>query len=892
MKNKYIIIIVLFLVLSIKQDIYGQNSSPSGLSDYSNYENNIADKGGIIGKVKDEKGDALTGTNILILENKYGAAARLDGSYEISNLIPGSYSVKFSFVGYKTLIQKVTVVEGKKTELNVVLESESFEIGGIKVVGTSELMPTEINTRTTITSSEIEHFQATNLKDVLNLVPGIQKSDNQGLNKTSQVTIRGDESDALSAFGTLILVDGARESNNSNMQFEGLAGAKFGGGTNGRGVDLRQIPADNIESIEIISGLPSVKYGDFTSGIIDIKTKIGAAPHRFKFKNNPTTNEGNIGGGFKLSTTDALSYNVNIARSERDVRLDGDEYTRYSGQLVYSNKSLEGKLMSNYKFSTQVIHDEEEPKDDLAKTKNYNRGFSLGFNTWGTYKSEDNISSLEYSAYVKMNKIDLKKSKLVQSDLRVLPNGDTVSIYTGVLKNLGQEWNAGGRLEYSDLFFTGNYINKYMFGAEVQYDANTGEGILIDTLFNYYGPDSPKRPRTFDEMPGQTLLSLYAENKITGKLFFDFSLMFGFRYEMYRPFDLNLKGLWGNGDLINSHQGSYFNPRLNLMVYLSQDRQIRISAGRTSKSPPMSSIYPQDDILQWRDPVSNKVNYFIFNLTVPELKGYKETQYEVSYDEKLFNKLGFTVSAYYKERTGQPTGVISPFFYVDNSLPNMKIYYLDVVTKSQNIGKYYSKGMEATLKTSKIDALNMTFKITASYNYTKNPGGNKVYDQYPDASLGQYANYKVPGLTLDTLIGWTYNGSGSWRDEIVLNYFIKYTHPTLGLWVTLRAEQLLNERRQNFNLQPVDYSILTPTKLISRMFDESIKTKPSKWLFTFNVSKSLFKGGEISFYVNNFLDDPAINSYYSSPTTIIEEKRNPELFYGLEFSMIIDNFFK
>lgn len=32
----------------------------------------------------------------------------------------------------------------------------------------------------------------------------------------------------------------------------------------------------------------------------------------------------------------------------------------------------------------------------------------------------------------------------------------------------------------------------------------------------------------------------------------DFSLTLGVRYEMYRPFDLCLKGLWGDGDLVRS----------------------------------------------------------------------------------------------------------------------------------------------------------------------------------------------------------------------------------------------------------------------------------------------------------------------------------------------------
>ncbi|MGE5437816.1 MAG: hypothetical protein ACM3O3_11355, partial [Syntrophothermus sp.] len=71
-----------------------------------------------------------------------------------------------------------------------------------------------------------------------------------------------------------------------------------------------------------------------------------------------------------------------------------------------------------------------------------------------------------------------------------------------------------------------------------------------------------------------------------------------------------------------------------------------------------------------------------------------------------------------------------------------------------------------------------------------------------------------------------------------------------------------------------------------------IKSKSVKWLFNLNVSKSLFQGGEVSFYVNNFLDDAAIRTYWSSPTKLDQESRNPNLTYGIEFSMIIDNLFR
>ncbi len=848
--------------------------------------------GGIIGKVTDEKGVPLICANISIVENKLGCATDYKGHFEIVNLKPGVYNIKVSYVGYKSQSQDVNVVAGKTVEVNFKLEAESFQIGGIQVIGTSELLPSDVNTKTKINSGEIEHFQATSLGDVLDLVPGIQKTDNPGLNKTSQVAIRGDVDDALSAFGTKIIVDGVPQSNNANLQFHSLTGSKFGGGTIGRGADLREIPADNIETIEVIRGLPSVKYGDFTSGVIEINTKVGSAPNRLKVKNNPNTSEANFGGGFNISDYDAINYNLNIARSERDIRLTGDEYTRFTGQMILTDIGWDGKLNSNYKISGQVIRDEEEPKGDMNQTKNYNRGYKVGFNTWGIFNPHGNVSNLEYSAYVNMERINSRRSKLVQSDLRVLPNGDTVAAYIGALENKGMEWTVGGNMNWNEVFFTGDLIHKVMFGVDAEYDANTGEGIIIDTLYNYYGPDSPRQPRSFDDIPGQLLLSFFAEDKITGNFIFDYSLMFGFRYDMYRPHSLNLSGLWGDGDFVESYQGTFFNPRISLMLYLSEVNQIRMSAGRTSKSPPISRIYPEPYVDNWRNPADSTIYYFINDKTVENLQGYKETQYEISYDHKFFNTLGTTFTAYYRERSAQPVGLEIPVFFETSASGTPQVFYVTSYSKDANIGKYYSKGFEFSIRSAKIKALNMNISVTGSYNFTKNPGSGYYYSDQPDPSLGQFPNYQVPGVSIDTLIGWTYPASGSWRDNIQLNYYIRYTHPELGLWVTLRAEQLVSERRQNFQLVPVDESLLTPSGLESRLFDKLIKTKPVKWLFNLSISKSLFKGAEVSFYVNNFLDDPAINQYYSTPTRITEESRNPNLFYGIEFSMIFDEIFR
>ena len=105
------------------------------------------------------------------------------------------------------------------------------------------------------------------------------------------------------------------------------------------------------------------------------------------------------------------------------------------------------------KFSFQAALDNQEPQGDLQQSKKYNHGYTLGLSSWGTYKSIDEVSSLDYNIYLNMERKNSMKSKLVQSDLRVLPSGDTVSIYLGEVRTRGIEWSTGGRLEWNNIFY-------------------------------------------------------------------------------------------------------------------------------------------------------------------------------------------------------------------------------------------------------------------------------------------------------------------------------------------------------------------------------------------------------------------------------------------------------
>ena len=78
----------------------------------------------VSGSVYDKiTGESLIGANVLYQEGK-GAATDINGYFEI--LIPeGTYSIEFSYVGYKNLL-KTVVVNKDRIELNVELETTTL----------------------------------------------------------------------------------------------------------------------------------------------------------------------------------------------------------------------------------------------------------------------------------------------------------------------------------------------------------------------------------------------------------------------------------------------------------------------------------------------------------------------------------------------------------------------------------------------------------------------------------------------------------------------------------------------------------------------------------------------------------------------------------------------
>jgi outer membrane receptor for ferrienterochelin and colicin len=858
----------------------------------------------IQGKITDEKGESLPFANVILKEINNGSASDKNGFYKIVSK-PGTYTLEVSYIGYEKVSEQFTLQQNRIIEADFVLKSISFEIGGIEVTADNDFIPLDATTKTKVSSGEIEHIQASSLNDVMELTPGV-KTSNPTLNTVEKAVIRGGD-----ALGTQIIMDGVPVSNNANLQ------VGIGQSTANSGVDLRSIPAENIKEVEIIRGIPSAKYGDLVDGLLLVKTK--AEPHqpRIKFKYNPNLYESNISSGLRLSSW-VINGNLNIASSDRDFRVEGDGYTRLAAQVSaeLQNDDLE---LKNIFYVTRAFDEKKEVPGYALREAWYNR--DLQFKYTGNYNiALTELSEINSKVSVSLTNQDSYNQQIVSRDNIVISDrieegaqeGRIVfGSYLGKKTIKGEVWNLYADLNYQFRFFTGDFLHSWIAGGEWKNDFNKGAGIIFDPLYPPSLSIPSPRIRTYGDIPAYNILSIYAEDKITGNLLRPFTLQAGLRYEVYRPEGLNISGLIGKKDLISSSNGSFLNPRLNFSVNLFEKTQARLSYGIATKSPPLGMIAAQDRYYDYVDtnsvvnpqyPDSNFaiISTYIRQQANPQLKAYKQTKYEASIDQQIAD-MGFTFTYFINNSTDEFSSLSEPTVFYKRRFPDWpdqsySVPYdtiVDTYTRYTNGGWRNIKGVEFSFRTRKIPLINTIMKIDAAYTYGE-------YGSSDRQNFGTRRFFNALGIYVLPV----YNSWSNYYKDLLINYRFEIQAQSLGMWLTLHVQQQVLEidGREGYadtlaagyftnagdmvmlseseRLDP-RYNQLKRNIEVYELYDED---RPNKWLLNLKVTKSLWDGAAISFYVNNFLNNrPVYSSLRRNPEYPQYERRNIDIFYGIEF---------
>jgi Ca-activated chloride channel family protein len=134
----------------------------------------FASGGNIKGKVTDKAtAEALIGANVVIHSLQTGAATDLNGFYIIKDIPAGTYTIKASYVGYKSFEQKDVVVKNfQVVELNFELESD-FILEEIVVVDKKYFEQKSTNTCKVISSDEIKSLPVRGVNNLITLQSGV-----------------------------------------------------------------------------------------------------------------------------------------------------------------------------------------------------------------------------------------------------------------------------------------------------------------------------------------------------------------------------------------------------------------------------------------------------------------------------------------------------------------------------------------------------------------------------------------------------------------------------------------------------------------------------------------------------------------------------------------------
>jgi len=896
-----------------------------------------ARKGRLVGKVKDNiTGKPIAQAIVAIQGTTMSTMTDKNGKFQF-DLDPGKYSITiFKDKYFSTNYQDIEVEAGRITTYGCECvpgdptQNIFFSIAGINVLDKRELLPEQIETTHEISSAEIEHHLSSSLGDVLDLIPGVERTAPPGLSRKTNVGLRGagdiggtaTQEKSAALFGTKVIIDDITMSNNANLQSG--TGTSYGStGTSAGGqIDLRTIPADNIESVEVITGVPSAEYGDVTTGLIKVKTKMGRQPHRLKLKSNPDTKEGNFNGGIIVNGT-GLSYNLNGAYSERDIRRAGDEYYRYSGRFNVRNLLLGGKMDMLNMVGLRGVRDEQNVDiDDPLSIETYNRDKTFIYGNTIDYRPSPD-SKIEWRGNITYTNRDSYQQKLVGSDVRVLTDAEEEGTFPGVfgagayisrIWTKGEEWSVGTKLSFRWNFSKYRFDHGFLLGGEYTYDNNTGEGKIFDPFYPPNG-NPGQRPLSFDFSPALKIASLYIEDDIKGSFWFrPWSLIVGARYEMYTPQSINWGGLISSDDFVESNNGSFLNPRIRFRFELSENTRFRMSWGRSSKIPQMTKIYQGpmyiDVVEENVSPPDSMplVSTYIYDYDNKYMTGYQSSKAEASIDQKI-GPVALILTGFYDEATRMPRSITDPItihrYHWENYPDDGSRTVIDTFYTENDFGHgFYDPagfikkwGVEFQFLTKRIESISTVFRVDGSY-YTSTSGAEGLYLSGP-----RFISHQDFERTVYPV----YNYNEGWNQKMVTNYRADWLIKRVGMWVTFHVQQTLFDARRRY-VDPVLYSsgyydpllgetiYITPERSnelgLDRVYDAyetSVISKPNdRVLFNVNVSKSIGRSAEVSMFVHNFFDDPA----FYIDTSGSYRARNHDIFYGIEFSVILDNLFR
>ena len=534
-------------------------------------------------KDKDTK-EAVIMATIQLQPTGAMAVTDMDGKSSVKNVEAGTYTVNISYVGYESISTQVKV--SKNTKLDFLMVPTTLALSEVTV--TAKQNAAGAATSSIIGRQAIDHLQAASLADVLQLLPG-QLMTNTDLTSQSNLQVRTLSNNNTAAFGSGIILDGVPQSNNANMSAGGFSATAF------TGTDLRNFSTDDVQEVEVIRGIPSAEYGDLTSGLMVVHSKIGVTPWQVKGKVNPGLMNYSLGKGLKLDKYGVLNFNVDYAQAWGDPREKTKSFDRYTFSVGYGvdfTRKWHADTKVRYMYSKDWNGNDPDVQNDGTESKSVNKVLSLTHN--GKISVDKPFSrTINYTLGVSLTASDDASTSFVPTSNGVVHIVTARETGYYEVPWLNHSYLATGYTESrpgnifakaGNQFFikSGKVNQRFKMGVDYHYDWNNGKGYYNADELLPLKPNDGGRPRAFSDIPGLHQVSAYVEDNLSWEFAKKRHLrvMLGARFQAMQPF---------------SDVSTYaFSPRLNMTVEAVSWLNIRGGIGLNSKAPGLNYLYPDN----------------------------------------------------------------------------------------------------------------------------------------------------------------------------------------------------------------------------------------------------------------------------------------------------------
>jgi iron complex outermembrane receptor protein len=386
-----------------------------------------------------------------------GVLAKGNGDFNMDKLPFGRFRLRIQFIGYKNYTQPV-VINPQSVEQDlgdISIEPDAKQLKDITIEGEKASVVMSIDRRTYNVDKDISSRGGTAI-DVMKNIPGL--------------TVDASGNVALRNQSPTIFIDGRPTT-----------------------LTLEQLPADQIDRIEVITN-PSAKYDASASGgIVNVVMKT----------NNKPGYNGVIGANIGTNNRYGLNGNLNIKEKPFNFSVSYNINSGENPSLGYTNRTtLKNEIpLGSYRQDNNNLS---------SRTMQFGRiGLDYSLNNRNTLTLAQNMMMGNFGQYDQQtfrqynsNDSLINNGNRLNDQLTTFNNYTTQLMWKRTYPKLGKEWTADlnvnfGKQKSESIFTTTNYNGAgavYPDNPELQQNNGGGETKMANFQFDYTNPlsDSSK----------------------------------------------------------------------------------------------------------------------------------------------------------------------------------------------------------------------------------------------------------------------------------------------------------------------------------------------------------------------------------------------------------------